>query len=131
MTITTLRARVRMWQRRTHLTDWNVSVVMVDKLKVRRKSCHAATSVNLVDKRVDIEFDRKSVAEADRETLDHLICHELQHVVHHDEDEVLSKFLGGYKSKVYREWADANEKVCDAAASALVGSYRRKRDIRR
>lgn len=103
---------------------------MEPKLKVRRKACHAVTSVgdSIVDKRVDMAFDLDSVNKMDTDTLDHIICHELQHIVLDFEDTVLHEYLGAYKSKVYRDWADANEKVCDHNAAIIVAAYRRKRD---
>lgn len=127
MKVTTLRRRVRMWQVRSHLTDWTIAVTMVSKLKVGRRKCHAATSVSVVDQRADIEFDTETVNKAETEWLDHIICHELQHIVNDAEDTALSEFLGGRnKSKVYDAWADANEKTCDHNAAIIVASYRRK-----
>jgi hypothetical protein len=102
---------------------------MVPKLKVKRKACHAATGISMVDQRADIEFDISSVEKADRDTLDLLICHELQHIVCDGEDTALSRYLGGRgKSKVFDDYCEANEKVCDHNAAIVVAAYRRKRD---
>lgn len=128
MTLTTLKTRVRRWQRRAGLSDWDITVKIVRGLRVGKKAVHAAA--RCVDQRATIEFDEESLNTLDSESLDHIIVHELQHVIDDPQEDVFVKFLGKKADTglFYKEWAAAEEKACDHRAAALVNAYRRKRD---
>lgn len=128
MTARTLKLRVRMWQRRSGLIDWEIVVNVKPNLKVNGQPVHAATRT--VDQRAIIDFDEETVQVFNADSLDHLICHELQHIIDDEQEDVFVKFLGkrAETGLFYREWAAANEKACDHRAASLVNAYKRKRD---
>lgn len=134
MTLTTLKARVRTWQRRAGLTHWTVEVRLRKNIKAsvngskKREAVDAA--VACADMRAVVEFDEDRVNELDTDGLDQLICHELGHVLDWSQEEVFEKHVKR-AGLLYDEWAEANEKAIDHRARILVNAYRRKRDRNR
>jgi len=128
--ITALKRRVKMWQRRAALMDFDIRVSVKDGLHIGKIYCHAATQV--IDQRVTMEFNADLLPDTSADELDFIICHELQHVLYNPQDELWEKFFGvtrlGKPGLLAAEWGDAVEKQCDHQATVLVNAYRRKRD---
>lgn len=104
----------RALQRRYHLEGWAITLKVVPDEELSPR--HAAeVSVREEYRAATIYLARSLVMEADRETLRHVIDHELQHVVLHPLDALKSFVLDvtpeGLRGVVASEFARANERV--------------------
>lgn len=101
-------------QRRYHLEGWaiNLKVVPDEELHPR----HAAeVAIREEYRAATIYLSKTLVADADRDTVMHVIDHELQHVVLHPLDALRSFVLDlipdGFRGIVNNEFGRANERV--------------------
>lgn len=126
MKLTTLKAEVRQWARRSGLADWTITVETKPRITVDRTPAHAVVQCVEDSQRATITFSEESLNSLDKDERQHVIVHELQHIVDDPEDEVLRKALG--HGAVYKAWSAVNEKAIDHRAAVLVNAYKRKRD---
>jgi len=102
-----------------------MTVKITPNLRVRGIGQCNATIV-CRDQRATLEFNETTLEKFSLDEIDQLICHELEHVIDHPQEEVLRRYLGG--GTVQKAWEVANEAACDHRAATLVNAYKRKRD---
>lgn len=129
-----LLRRVKLWHERLRLQAYDIQVDVVENLRVGRKPCHAVTKFKTktvtVDQRIEMRFDAGSLAQKGTDNIDHIIVHELVHVIESGQENVFEKYLGATKGIVYDAWSDENEKACDHVAQIIINAYKKVRPAR-
>lgn len=116
--------RVARWQRRMNLESWSIKLEFKSNPKVAHEPVKACTAWEPNYQHGTITFATYA-GEMDEEELDHLICHELNHLAEAREDDAISRYVG--RGEVYKAWERANEAACDYIASVIVKAYKRRR----
>jgi hypothetical protein len=116
--------RVRRWRRRMTLEHWQISVFTKSPLRLHGERVSAYTQWTRDYQTGWITFDLDIYNELNTEERDHLVCHELTHLIYAREDDTLSKYIG--RSEVYSAWSSANEATCDIVAGIIVRAYQKK-----
>lgn len=114
--------RVKLWQRRTLLTSWEIAVVFAPI-----KTSHANTSWADHTQNATMTFDSVRYPSWTDEFMNHIILHEHYHLLTARVDDTLGDYVGR-GGAVYKAFSKADETAADAFATAFTNAYKRKRD---
>lgn len=120
-----LSRRVKLWLHRKRI-PWVVVVHYQDRVTVGGTRCKAATEWAESYQSADMYFAKWFYEESDEATIDHLICHELDHLVWARAYDVLKEYVGD-DTVVMKAFIKAAETAHDTEAHTLIRAYLRKR----
>jgi len=121
-----LKQRTAIWVRRI-VPDWQVILHFQDRVTVEGTRCKATADWAEGYQTAEVYVAKWYYEEANERELDRLICHELYHLVHAQEEDAMRELVGD-SSLVYKAYNKQSERAADKFAIIVVRAYARKRE---